>query len=344
MSLAATDGFDMYNGVAVPTATAPSLQTKWGMPGSGGISLVAGRFGGQALRIAGSGQVTRPMTAARTAAAFGLAMRWNSLRTNTNATPFFNLWTGSTYQWGMVANIGGGIDVYRGNAATLLGSTAPGILTASAYNYLEIETAISTTVGSINLYLNGASILSLSGINNAAAGAGTSVNTIVLGSANGNWSGSVDIDDLYEADTNTKIGEGWVETLRANADGTITWTPDSGANNFGRVNETLVDGDTSYVQTGTLNNQDLYDLANLSSSPVSIYGVQLVDFALKTDATTRAIALVAKSGGTTNVGGNFNLSASYQRLERMLTQDPNTAAAWLAAGVNALQSGPKVTV
>ncbi len=350
MTLVATDGLDMYNGVGTPTTTAPSIQTKWTLTATTGLSLVAGRFGGQALRIAGSAQATRPFLAARTSQANGFALRWNTLPTDSVVLQHVSLWTGVTPQWGFRVNSDGSISVYRYSsisAGTLLTTTAAGIISLTAWNYFEIETVISTTVGSITIYLNGNTvtpIVALTGINNANAGVGTSVNQIRFGANNGNYSGSFDVDDYYEADTNTRVGEGFIETIRPNADGTITWTPNSGANNFSRVNETLVDGDTTYVQTGTLNNQDLYDMVNLAGTPVTIYGAQVVNFGLKTDATTRAIGLSVKSASTTSVGPNYTLTTTYSRFERMLITDPDTGSAWGTSGINAVQSGPKVTV
>lgn len=351
MSLVAIDGFDMYNGVGAPSLTVPSIRLKWTFLSTGGITLITGLRGtGQGLRINGTGAITRAFLAARTSFAVGFALRWNTMPSDNTLMPHvFFMTAGGTYQWGFKVNTLGGIEVYRfssNSAGTLLHQTLPGIVQAGTINYVEIESTISTTTGSIKIYLNGDTtpLINLTNINNANAGAGTSVGAFGVGANNGNFTGQFDIDDWYEGDTNTRVGEGFVETLRPSGDGTITWTPDTGANNYSRMNETLVNGDTSYCQTGTLNNQDLQDLSDLATVPTTIFGVQLVNFARKTDAATRGIGLVVKSGGTTNVGASNVLTTTYGRFEKMHTVDPNTAAAWTAANVNAMQAGTKVLV
>jgi hypothetical protein len=50
-----------------------------------------------------------------------------------------------------------------------------------------------------------------------------------------------------------------------------------------------------------------------------------------------------KSGATEVGGADTALPTSYAWLNRVDAVDPNTAAAWTAAAVNALQVGPKVT-
>lgn len=359
MALVAVDGFDLYNGVAAPTLTAPSFQTKWTSQGGAGsgYSLVAGRFGGQALRVSASGNAiaTRVLSSNYTSGlSVGFAFRINGLPTGTGFNALVSyLWgfqsSSAAWQFGVRPTATGSLEVTRASSqsgATVIGTTANGLIVSGNWYYLEIEADLSTTVGRVTLYLNGAQVLNLTGVNNLNAGAGTDVGLFVYQFTNGSTGmGTGDLDDWYEASTSTRVGEGKVETLRPSADtATKNWTPDTGVVNFSRVNETLADGDTSYVQASTVGTLDLYDLGDLSSTPAAIYGVQVAGFARKTDAGTRSIALSVKSGATSSDGSNFALGSSYSKLERMLTTDPNTSAAWGTTAVNALQSGPKVTV
>lgn len=344
MTLVKTDGFDMYNG----TATLTGLQSKWSaLIGITNVSMVTGRFGGQAVHMGSAANgVARNLTAARSSGAHGFACRVTSMPTS-DSSPWlmFALLSSGTYTLGLRCKINGAIEAFRatsGAAGTSLGVSAAGVIVANTWHYWEFEYVISDSVGRVTVWVDGVQILNITGAdtNNGV----TTVDQFGIVNLNGTPATQFDVDDWYEADAATRIGEGKVETLRGASDGTVTWTPNSGANNYSRINETTVDTDTTYAETGTLNNQDLYNFGPLSSTPSAIYGAQLVSFDRKTDAGSRSIALVAKSGGTTDVGGDYALSASYGRFERMLVVDPNTSAAWTAAAVNALQSGPKVTV
>jgi hypothetical protein len=110
------------------------------------------------------------------------------------------------------------------------------------------------------------------------------------------------------------------------------------------VDDPQANGDTDYVQGSNVGDTDRYDFTNLSSIPATIDAVQVVAFAQKTDAATRAIALQVKSGATISDGANLSLAVGYQRFERLLTSDPNGSIAWTGANVNALQGGPKIAV
>lgn len=116
-------------------------------------------------------------------------------------------------------------------------------------------------------------------------------------------------------------------------------TSPSNANN---VAETTQDGDTSYVYSSNPGDADLYNLADLPSTPASIIGVVSKAAVRKSDAGTRTAQFQLKSGATTSLTTPAVLGSSYGYLSRVDTVDPNTGAAWTAAAVNALQIGPVV--
>lgn len=107
--------------------------------------------------------------------------------------------------------------------------------------------------------------------------------------------------------------------------------------------DALNDGDASYTSSSTLNALDLFDFANLASTPVSIAAVAVRAFARKSDSGTRGLSTVLKSGATTDVGTNLSLSTSYQGTVKTYETDPNTSAAWTMSGVSAAQAGYKLT-
>jgi len=349
MTILLIDGFDLYNGTGVNTG----LQARWTTTvGSGGSNaMITGRFGGQALRnTTGSGGASvfcsRTFSSAISSGSIGLAVRVNSL--TPAQTIFMHLRdSAGTYMIGLGILSSGAITALRTTAiatSTVLGTSAASLVSASTWHYVELEFVISDTVGEMRVYLDGTQILNLTNVD-TRNGSPTTVQNVVLSSANGSVpSLATDIDDLYITNSTTRLGERRVETIRPNADTSEKdFTPLSGTDNFAMVDDTTCDGDTTYVQASTAGDLDLYTTAGLSSTPTAISAVQITAFALKTDATTREIALSVKSGATSSDGSNYALAASYTKFDRILETDPDTAAAWDTTGVNSLEFGPKVT-
>ena len=113
--------------------------------------------------------------------------------------------------------------------------------------------------------------------------------------------------------------------------------------NFYAVNDSAVDGDTSYVYSGTANNVDQYDLSDLPSTPAAIYAVQARLVSRKSDTTTRGAKLQVKSGSTTSESSEVIQSTTYTAINVTHVVDPDTSAAWTASAVNALKLGVKVS-
>jgi hypothetical protein len=342
------DGFDLYNG----TGTNTGLGGRW-LTNIGGMNTtVAGRFGGQAIRCNTSlGQgIQRLLPAAGTTFAFGIAFRMSFLPSGSPTQKghiHFRGSNGTTIQCGIQFDTNGSLSAYRlasDTSGTVLGSSAGSLYTANTWNYLEAEVVISTTVGRITLFLNGAQVLNLTGVNTANAGVGTTADTFVLSSQNGGNAGfAIDYDDLYVTDSATKLGERRVETLHPTADTTQKdWTPSTGTTNFGTVDDTLADG-TDYVQASTVGNLDLYDLSDLSTTPVAIDAVQISAWAMKSDANSRNIALVADLAGTQTQSPDFVLAGNFQKQDTILNQKPG-GGNWDASTVAQLKVGPKVTL
>lgn len=350
-----TDGFDSYNGVGAVTSTACTLQTAWTPATTSGLALVTGldgTSGTQALQFtSGSAlNVTRQLTnPGRAVGSNAFRMKWTAFPTNTTLLTNFCLKTGATFQCGIRVNADGTISAYRlsgATAGTLLGtssSTGPKVV-LNTIHHLAMVWTLSTTVGAITVYLDGVAVLTLSGVNNANAGAGTTADTFDIEQSFGNSSVFI-VDDYYETDDATFAGQAKVIPIRPNADtATKDFTPDTGTVNFSRVNENLVNGDTSYVQASTVGNHDLYANAGLGFTPSAILAVQVSVFAEKTDTASRSIAIEVQSGATDSVGSDLALIQSYQRYDRCFATDPATSANWTNTGVSSLLFGQKVTV
>jgi hypothetical protein len=349
MAVILIDGFDVYNG----TGTANGLRSKWVPLGDAlNLSMITGRFGGQALQVVGDagGQhlVGRGFTAA-TSFSFGFAVNTEVTNSYSSGAIIAHLTSGSTPMLGVVLGSTNKLRAVRNSSDTVtwtvLGTAANSL--SAGWHYVECEITVDDTAGVFNVYVDGAAVISLSSVD-TRNGTPTQCDTLYFGV--GTPFGGVgtpptaDFDDFYLTNVATKLGERRVETLYATADVAQGFARSAGSANYSLVNELHSDGDTTYVQGSNVGDVDTYSFGSLSSTPISIDAVQISAFARKTDAATRDIALQVKSGATTSDGSNFALASSYGKFERLLTTDPNTSAGWTASAVNALQAGPKVTI
>jgi hypothetical protein len=190
------------------------------------------------------------------------------------------------------------------------------------------------------------------------------VDTIAQGSTGGNASGSpgtydfisaagitiwIDDDILYDDSTgvptsaNFPIGPRQISTLRPTSDGVCTFsTLSAGTSHYALVNETSPDGDASYVQDGTSGDQDLLNFTSLGYTPASITAVMGNIYVDNPSGGLINNQLVCKSGATTAISAGANTPTIYVTRQAAFNVDPNTSAAWTAAGVNAAQFGYKV--
>lgn len=343
MAVIFMEGFDMYNGVGTGTG----LQSKWTLTTTSDVAMTTGRFSGQAMRVTQAGASGNPrvtFASNYTSIGCGFAYKTDTLPTGNTVINMLALLNGTTFTFGLRCTSTGAIEASRatsGTGFTALGTSTPSVIVANTWHYIECGVTISDTVGTVTVKVDGATVLSLTGqdTNNAV----TNVNTLQLGYTSNSGQANINYDDLYVVDSATTLGERRIETTVPSADtATKNWTPNSGTANFSRVNETLVDGDTSYVQASTVGTRDLYSMGALSSTPSVIDAVQVVSFAEKTDATTRTIYNSVQSAGTDSDGSAFSLSASYNRFDRLMETDPNGGGAWTASRVNGLLIGPKV--
>jgi hypothetical protein len=334
MTIVATEGFDMYNGTGANTGAS----ARWDFTGTGGggnVVMTAGRFGGQSLIFtAGSGGAQGRLALPSTYMAFGHGFAFKFDNTsNFNAACNLRTVAGATVVL-LGINTSTGVLTVTGPSGTIATASGLPITTVGVWHYFEVYGTVNAVTGTCQVYLDGVQIVNVINVN---TGSTAVQNLFYQGVAQPLFY----IDDIFFSDVVTRVGECRVETLRPNGDSSVTWTPNSGSNNYSRVNETLVDGDTSYVSTASTGVRDLYTLGALSSTPANIYAVNVVFFGEKTDATTRQMYGSIRSNTTDSDGPLFNLAANYSRFDRVVANDPATSAAWTASGVNNLKIGPK---
>jgi hypothetical protein len=81
----------------------------------------------------------------------------------------------------------------------------------------------------------------------------------------------------------------------------------------------------------------------LPVSPNTIHAVQIVTEARKTDAGTKLITPYILSGTTREDGDEVGTSETYSVATSIHELNPDTAAAWDTAAINALKVGIEIT-
>ena len=347
MAVILVEGFDAYNGTGSSTATSVGLQSRWLVNGDAPGSMVAGRFGGQALRYTFSGNTQGAFipVSPSSAGSVGVAVRPVEYPRDTTRGQLvgFSSGTVGARQLGIILTLNGALAVIAGST---LYTTADGIIPLAQWSYIEAEFLLSDTVGYVNLYVNGASVGSVSNVDTKAQTSST-FDWFLINNRNDNPDYTTDYDDVYLTNTATRLGEQRVVTVVPTSDGTPSqWAASGGVvPPYTMVDEVLCNADVDYIFDGTVNDRAVFNMASTGATPVSVSAVQIGTFSRKTDTGTRAIQLqYVDSGGTAYDSASQTLGSNYIRQVSLLETNPATATAWTPAEANTLKTGVKVSV
>lgn len=346
------DGFDVQN-----TGTNEGLDPQYWFAAAGSRSFVAnGRFSpSRALQVsnAGATQALQCYMVPTPLASFAFAVAFFSTVIHEAGVCMGIMAVGATATGtydshiGLVWNANGSISAVRrtggtSTSFTVLATSAPGTLAVSTYAHFAISGVISDTIGEFKVVMNGNPIplFDLTGIDtrNGASAVAASCILGFAGSTGGSVAtASVFYDDFVHDDVKATIPERKVVVLYANADGaTLNLTQSTGGTHFGVIDEAQV-SQTDYLSGSTVGNFDLIDLTTLPYTPASIDGIAVRGYGAKTDAALRSVNYGLKSGATDSLGADEVLASTITQKWRGLITDPNTAAAWTKAAVDALQ-------
>ena len=191
---------------------------------------------------------------------------------------------------------------WRGTQTGTLLATSSQTLAAAAWVFLEMKATVADSGGTIEVRLDGTTVLSTTGDTRNAGIA--EIATIRFSS---HFVGTFNryllrLDDVYLCDTigslnNDLLGDVRVVTLRPTADtAQADFTPLGGTSHFALVDDPPDDdGDASYVESGNVGDQDRYAYADLAATPAAIMAVQVASVARKDDAGSRSLRAVVRS-------------------------------------------------
>lgn len=252
---------------------------------------------------------------------------------------------GATTQITLQVDTGGYIKVKRN--ATLIGASAAGVITSTEWFYLEIKVKFHTTVGTVDIRVNGVNVLSLTDVNTDESDSASCTTLRIAGGYDN--VGSTLFDDLYVCNTlgavnNDFLGDVRIATLYPTSDGNSSdFTPSTGTDHYALVDEPQLVGDTDHNESGTVGHKDLYGMTTYDGSD-TILGVQVVAAVKNTDAGTMAVRPLSRSGATPadNEGDDFILSQTMKGAMQIWEQEPTDTVAWDASKINAAEFGLKI--
>jgi hypothetical protein len=241
------------------------------------------------------------------------------------------------------------LQINRGTG-TSLETTGGRPFTNFEWHLVEWHIVIGNS-GSWEVKLDNSTVLSGSGdTQNLAGSAATEFNFLFhAGVISGDTVGIMAIDNvviqdsagafLSTAATGSWYIEGIVPTSEtADAD----FTPSTGTDNSALVDEIPADDDTTYVESATVSDRDLYNYANLTAIPsgFSIYGIQ-INTTCFANSSEDLITVIDSNGSILTSAGEAP-GGTYETLRFISETDPDTATTWSESSLNAATFGIEV--
>jgi hypothetical protein len=252
-----------------------------------------------------------------------------------------SLWSdsGATQHNTLQVNNNGSISIRR--SSVTLGTSPTGIVVANTWAYIELQIKLHDSAATARIRLNGVDRLNIGGLDTKNAGTKTVYDRIRLGLNSAIGTSSLH-DDFYlmTGTGDSFLGDIKVETLYPNGNGNVNqWIGSDGnsVDNYALVDE-VPPNVTDWAGSSTAGHQDMYAMTNLAATTASIIAVCHTAHIQKTDSGTRQVKLVNRRAAD-NKSPARDLTTAFGNVHYMLTTDPETAAPWTIANVNALQSG-----
>jgi hypothetical protein len=341
MALLWCDGFDHYGVIANLTEGVYAEVSP-----TSGLATTNVRTGTRALSFGAASIVRRVLGGAKTTVGMGAAYYLNALPSGNNNQRIFEFRdTANAAQVAIGVQSTGTISVKRGGVGgTEIGVTASPVITAETYQHVEALVFFSNTVGTVEVRVNGVTVISLTGVDTVATANVECSQVVFSGGIGGGAQGGV-VDDVFCYDdtgsfNNTFLGDRRVLTLFPDAD-TIQadWTPVGSGTGFGAINQATPDGDTTYISAGVPGSPtptSEFGMENLPAGVSAISGVVLVNMSRKTEAGIANVQMSVISGASETAGTDEPMTEVYTYRQDVFEIDPASAAPFTPSEVDAL--------
>lgn len=228
---------------------------------------------------------------------------------------------------------------------TVIGLSSVGVINVNVWAYIEVRVVFSTTVGELEVLVNGTEVINETGLNTCAAGT-EHIDEVRIHSSSvqNNY-----FDDLYICDTtgtenNDFLGDVSIKTLYPVADGTNSdFTPSTGVDNYATIDEPQLTADTDWNIGSTIGDKDTFDMTTLAGDN-TVMAVQVTAAVENTTTGTIAVRPMAISGSTPaeTEGDDYILSQTIKGAMHIFEKEPVDDVDWTVASVNSAEFGIKI--
>jgi hypothetical protein len=256
----------------------------------------------------------------------------------------------SSVQCRLRINTNGTIEVLR-SGITTLGTSVATIIT-DAYTYLEAKLFCHNSLGTCEVRLDNAVVLTIGPTDTQGSGVSSDIVSVDFG---GNTGAGVRVDDLYIADdsgsiNNDFLGDCRVDTLAPTTDAVAEFdTATPSANHFENVDDEPIDEDTSYNETPTNGDREIYARSTLPVHPLPsvVLAVQPWAYIKKQndsgDVLVRQLVQpITTIYNQTSQGPSAENWMVLHDNQEILELNPETGLQWLESEVNASKFGVEV--
>jgi hypothetical protein len=243
-------------------------------------------------------------------------------------------------------NPSGYVEIWRtdGTGEVMIGQSASPVIVTNAWRHIEVKAVFDASAGSVDVRLEGTTVLSISGIRTTSnvAGAVASCNIFAFQSPqDGGIAPDMYVKDfiLWDATgtaNNSFFGSCQVYKIMPDADVSLNWTPSSGTTGFNLINGTTPDDDTGYISAPVpAPSPAEFTLSDLPVNVTSVRGVMTIHRSRKTDGGDGQLQVSVISGANTGNGADRTITTAYTYWWDTFDKDPG-GGAWTKALVNAL--------
>lgn len=225
------------------------------------------------------------------------------------------------------------------NGGTQYGVTGSPAVVANAYNHIEVKGFSSATVGTIEVRVNGVTVLDLDTLNTN----GASIAQIVFGTRGSDTTGAsysaywkdVVFWDASGTEGNDFQGSVAVYDLYTDADISLNWTPSTGTTGWDLIDETTPN-DTDYISApDPAPAAAVFSLTDLPEDVTSVRALLPVYRAMKTDGGDCNIQVgLTPDNVAWDDGANRPVTTSFTYWWDVSHLSPDTAAPWTPIEVN----------
>nr|WP_295378346.1 hypothetical protein [Pseudoxanthomonas sp.] len=250
---------------------------------------------------------------------------------------------GNTPQVTIICDTTGTISAYRGTTTTLLGTSASAAIVAGAYQHVEAKVVFDNVAGSVEVRVNGVTVLSLTGVDTVATASVECSQICVMNTRSASTTNITGwfFDDVFAWDTsgtenNDFLGDRRVRTLFPDGNtASAGWTAVGAATGYECIDEAVPDEETTYIEAagGTTPTSE-FTLTDLPSVG-AIAAVEVVTRSRKTNAGVANLQTSMVSGASVDVGADRPLTEVYTYRSDVSELDPATGVPWTQAAVNA---------